>query len=264
MPGDDRLDPDLIQANLRAERIGRKVVVFEQTSSTNDIAAQYAGNPDHDGLAVFAEQQTAGRGRTGAPWHSTRGDSLLFSVLLIDTAVAGELLSLTWAVGVAEALGQVGSHQTRIKWPNDLVLSGRKVGGILLESRQNGAGRAHVIGAGINCHQRAGDFPAELRQTATSLDLTGGTRCDRITLARRLLTSLDHWLAVAGRDRRKVTDAWSSLSTQLGHRVILVCDGKRFAGNCIGVDPDKGLILQLDRGGVRIFDAAHTHIVKTP
>jgi BirA family biotin operon repressor/biotin-[acetyl-CoA-carboxylase] ligase len=262
MPAADRLDPDLIRANLRAERIGRKVVVFEQTSSTNDVAAQYAGNADHDGLVVFAEQQTAGRGRTGASWHSTPGDSLLFSVLLLDGSVPGELLSLTWAVGVAEALGRVGSHQTRIKWPNDLVLGGRKVAGILLESRQNGSGRTHIIGTGINCHQGAGGFPPELRQTATSLDRVSGTRCDRITLARRLLTSLDYWLAVAGRDRRKVTDAWSNLSTQLGHRVHLACNGRRFAGNCIGVDPEKGLILQLDRGGVRMFDAAHTHIVK--
>jgi len=272
MPNEDRLDPDAIQANLQTRRIGGKVLVYDRTASTNDIAAEYARNPDHDGLVVFAEEQTAGRGRSGAAWHSRHGDSLLFSVVLIDCKVKSELLPLTAAVAIADAIGQVGGRQARIKWPNDILLDGpndilldaRKVGGILVESRRTGKHTAHIVGIGINCHQTAEAFPPDLRETATSLDLTGGTRCHRIPLARRVLTSLDHWLAIAERDSKRVTDAWSRLSTQLHHRVTLSCNGKRFTGHCIGVDPEKGLILQLDRGGVRIFHAAHTHIVKTP
>jgi BirA family biotin operon repressor/biotin-[acetyl-CoA-carboxylase] ligase len=120
----------------------------------------------------------------------------------------------------------------------------------------------HVIGIGINCHQTAESFPPDLQMTATSLDLVSGTRCQRVTVAKRVLTSLDHWLRVAERNGKQVIDTWSRLSTQLGQRVTLSCNKRRFTGNCIGVDPEKGLILQLDRGGVRIFDAAHTHIVK--
>lgn len=264
MPSDDRLDPDLIRANLRTRRIGRKVLVYDRTASTNDIAAEYARNPDNDGLVVFAEEQTAGRGRSGAAWYSAHGDSLLFSTVLIDSRVKSELLPLTCAVAVADALGQVGDHQAGIKWPNDILLNGRKVGGILVESRQTGKHTAHIIGIGINCHQSVKAFPPELRQTATSLDLTGGTRGHRIPLARRVLTSLDHWLDVAEQDSKQVTDAWSRLSTQLHQRVTLSYNGKRFTGNCIGADPEKGLILQLDRGGIRMFHAAHTHIVSTP
>jgi len=262
MPTDDRLDPDLIQANLRIKRVGRKVLVYEQTASTNDIAAEYSRNPDNNGLAVFAEEQTAGRGRSGAKWHSDRGHSLLFSVLLTDCEVSGELLSLTCAVGVAEAIGQVGAYRAAIKWPNDIMLAGRKVAGILVESRQDRAGKTHIVGIGINCHQMPDDFPPELRESATSLDLAGGARCRRVTVARRVLTSLDHWLDVAERDSMQVTETWSRLSTQLSQRVTLTYNRHRFTGNCIGVDPEKGLILQLDRGGVRMFDAAHTHIVK--
>ena len=263
MPTEDRLDPDAIQANLRTRRIGRKVLVYDRTASTNDVAAEYARKPDHDGLVVFAEEQTAGRGRNGAAWRSRHGDSLLFSVVLIDCHAKGELIPLTAAVAVAEAIGQVGGHQARIKWPNDVLLDARKVGGILVESRRAGKHTAHVIGIGINCHQSAEAFGPELRETATSLDLTAGARCHRIPLARCVLTSLDHWLAIAERDNRRVTDAWSRLSTQLHHRVTLSYNGKRFTGHCIGVDPEKGLILHLDRGGVRIFHAAHTHIVQT-
>jgi len=262
MARDDRLDPDKISGTLKTKRIGRQVVVYDRTSSTSDIAAEYARNSDNDGLAVFAEEQTAGRGRTGATWHSRHGESLLFSVLLIDCQLPNELLSLTCAVAVAGALGQVGGHTARIKWPNDIILAGRKIGGILVESRPCGDVRAHVIGIGINCHQRAEAFPLEIRNSATSLDLVSQTRCDRVTLARRVLASLDHWLTAAARDKQRIIDTWSQLSTQLGQRVTLSCDGRQSTGNCIGVDPEQGLILQLDRGGVRMFDAAHTTIVK--
>jgi biotin-(acetyl-CoA carboxylase) ligase len=333
MSSDDRLDPDLIRANLRTRQIGRKILVYEQTLSTNDVAAEYARNPENAGLAVFAEEQTAGRGRGGAQWHSARGDGLLFSVILPECNVSHELLSLTCAVAVAEGIGQVGGCQAGIKWPNDIVLEGRKVAGILLESRvrrtedrkqraedggqrtedggQSHSGRVctahqhptdksrsgrvcsahqdlpeekedgvrstpypppaayrppssgiYIVGIGINCHQTLAGFPPELRATATSLDLVSGARCQRVTVAKRVLTSLDHWLRVAGRSRRQVIETWSHLSTQLGQRVTLSFNRRRFTGNCIGVDPEKGLILQLDRGGIRMFDAAHTHIVK--
>ncbi|MBN1508495.1 MAG: biotin--[acetyl-CoA-carboxylase] ligase [Sedimentisphaerales bacterium] len=282
MPINDRLDPDLILANLRTKRVGREVLVYEQTASTNDILVEYARNSRHDGLVVFAEEQTAGRGRSGARWHSNAGHSLLFSILLTDCEIGGELLSLTCAVAVTEAIGQVGPHYAAIKWPNDILLAGRKVAGILIENqgskiknqkchcREAGetcslkrtASSLFVVGIGINCHQTQDDFPPELREIATSLDLVAGTRCRRVTVARRVLTSLDHWLNVAERDSHRVTETWSRLSMQLNQRVTLSCNRRRFTGNCIGVDPEKGLILQLDRGGVRMFDAAHTHIVK--
>jgi BirA family biotin operon repressor/biotin-[acetyl-CoA-carboxylase] ligase len=285
MASDDRLDPDLIQANLRTKLVGRKVLVYDRTSSTNDVAAEYAKNPDNGGLVVFAEEQTAGRGRTGAKWRSGRRDSLLFSILLMDCDVSGELLALASAVAVAEAIGQVGASHARIKWPNDVMLAGKKAAGILVEStrvsrisplvsRTATGPCAHerdaryrtrdttIIGIGINCHQTADDFPPDLRETATSLDLASGARCDRVTVAKRVLTSLDHWLDAAGRDSKQVVETWSRLSTQLGQRVTLSYNRRRFTGNCIGVDPEKGLILQLDHGGVRMFDAAHTHITK--
>ena len=270
MPLDDRLDPDLIQANLRTRQVGKKVLVYDRTASTNDVAGEYAKNPDNNGLVVFAEEQTAGRGRSRAKWHSRHGDSLLFSMALIDCSISSELLSLTCAVAVAEAIGQVGAHRAGIKWPNDIVLAGRKVAGILVEARaenqksniKNQTSRVYVIGIGINCHQTRESFPPDLWETATSLDLVSGARCRRVTVARRVLTSLDHWLRVAERNGKQVIDTWSRLSTQLGQRVTLSCNKRRFTGNCIGVDPEKGLILQLDRGGIRMFDAAHTHIVK--
>jgi BirA family biotin operon repressor/biotin-[acetyl-CoA-carboxylase] ligase len=257
MPADS-FDCDKIAANLNTKRIGTKVLVYNSTSSTNDIASEYAKSKDSDGLAIFAEEQTAGRGRAGAKWHSGRADSILCSIVLINSRINRELLALTCATAVAEAIG----NQAKIKWPNDIILNGKKVAGILLESKANNNRPAYIIGIGINCHQSKNDFPPELQQTATSIDIESRSICDRISLAKRLLSSLDHWLEIAETDSQEATDQWRKLSSLLNQRVTLIFNGKKFTGNCTGIDPEKGLILQLDTGGTRFFDAAHTTIAK--
>lgn len=258
------MDPDEISANLKTKRIGKKILVYDSTSSTQAIAAEYAKNPDNNGLVIFAEEQTAGRGRAGNKWHSARSDSILCSVVLTESRLSAELLSLTCAVAVAEAIGKPARNQAKIKWPNDVMLSGKKIAGILLESRSLPISKSKIFvaGIGINCHQKKESFPEELQPVATSMDIESRTTTDRISLAKRLLTSIDDWLDVAQTNTEKVTDRWRELSIQLDHRIALVFNGRKFAGHCIGVDPEKGLILRLDTGGVRMFDAAHTTIVK--
>jgi BirA family biotin operon repressor/biotin-[acetyl-CoA-carboxylase] ligase len=254
------LDPDKITANLKTRRVGRKVLVYDSTSSTQTIAVEYARNRENDGLVIFAEQQTAGRGRAGNQWHSGRSDSILCSVVLAENALPAELLSLTCAVAVAEAVG----GGARIKWPNDIMLNDKKVAGILLESKSLSISKSEIylVGIGINCHQKTDSFAAELQPIATSIDIETNSITDRISLARRLLTAIDHWLELAGRNGNKVIDEWQNLSIQLGHRVRLIYDGRQFAGNCIGIDPEKGLILQLDTGGIRMFDAVHSSVAR--
>ena len=287
------LDPDKIKENLKTKRIGGKILVYDSTSSTNDIAAEYAGNKQNDGLVIFTEKQTAGRGRVGNKWLSGRADSILCSIILIENKLSAELLSLTCAVAVAETIGRPGRSRAKIKWPNDIMLNGKKVAGILLESRslpiskskiENRNSKIYVVGIGINCHQKKESFTGELQRIATSIDAEShllrssfivlrsaeyavrGTqhaaRIDRVLLAKRLLSSLDHWLEVAANDGEKIIDRWRELSIQLAHRVTLIFNGAKFAGHCIGIDPEKGLILQLDTGGVRMFDAAHSTIAK--
>jgi len=258
----DLLDPDKIQANLNTRRIGRKILVYDSTSSTQTVAAEYAKNREHDGLVVFAEEQTAGRGRTGNQWYSGRAESILCSIVLTYCRLNPELLSLACAVAAAEAIGKPLKSQAQIKWPNDIMLNGKKVAGILLELKSAYDVNTCIIGVGINCHQKKSSFPEDLQSIATSIDIESGSISDRISVAKRLLISMEHWLDVAGRGSKEVIEMWRSLSIQLGHRVRLVCDGREFAGNCIGIDPEKGLILQLDTGGIRMFDAKHSAILK--
>ncbi len=258
----DGLDVDKIEANLKTKRIGQKILVYKSTSSTNDIAAEYSKNKENDGLAIFAEEQTAGRGRAGTKWCSGQTDSILCSIVLTDCKCNAELLSLASAVAVAEAIGKPSSKQTKIKWPNDIILGGKKVAGILFESKAIDGSSVYIVGIGINCHQKRKSFPAELQQTATSIDIESHSIVDRNSLAKRLLTCLDHWLEVAQKDGDRVTARWRDLSVQLGQRVTLLYNRRKFSGNCVGVDPERGLILELETGGRKFFDAAHTSIVK--
>ena len=262
MPKPELLDSDKIKANLRTSRIGKEVIVYDSTSSTNDVAAEYTKNKNNNGLAIFAEEQTLGRGRAGNEWLSARADSILCSIVLTNCKLNAELLSITCAVATAEAIGKIGTGSTKIKWPNDIILNNKKIAGILLESKIDNNRTSYIIGIGINCHQEKSSFPEDLQQTATSVDIESRSTTDRVSLAKRLLTSIDHWLKVAEKNSKKVIGRWQKLSIQLGHRLTLVFNGKKFTGNCTGIDPHKGLILQLDTGGVRMFDAAHTTIAK--
>lgn len=254
----DLLDPDKIKANLRTRRVGSEILVYKSTSSTNDIAAEYAKNKNNDGMAIFAEYQTTGRGRSPNIWTTENADSILTSIILTKGLFNPELLSLTTAVATAEAVGK----KAKIKWPNDIIMNGKKVAGILLEAKPINSHIAYIIGIGINCHQKQIDFPPQLRQIATSIDIETNSFSDRISIAKRLLTSLDHWIKHAQKSSKKIIKQWQKLSIQLGHRVTVIFDGRKFTGNCVGIDPQKGLILKLDTGGIRIFDAAHTTIEK--
>jgi len=257
----DALDPDKIRKNLKTKRIGGKILVYNRTTSTNDIAAEYAKNKNNDGLVILTEEQTKGRGRSSNKWQSGCADSILCSILLTESTLKAELLSLTAAVATAEAIGKPAKHRAKIKWPNDIILNNKKVAGILLESKKFKNHTAHIIGIGINCHQTKNSFPRELRAIATSLRLETGSDADRISLVRRLLTSIDHWLRIAEKNNRKLIDQWRKLSIQLNHRLTVAYNRRKFTGNCIGLDPQKGLIVQLDSGGTRFFDAAHSSIV---
>ena len=263
-PKTDQLDPERIKANLRTKRIGKNIIIYSRTSSTNDIAAEYAKNKKNDGLVIFAEEQTAGRGRAGAKWQSGPAESVMCSIVLTECKLSSELLSLTCAVAIAEAIGKPGGREAKVKRPNDVIINGKKVAGILLESRVDNGVNTYILGIGINCHQKKESFSAELQPIATSIDIECYSMTDRVSLAKRLLTSVDKWLEAAAEESEKIIDQWRKLSIQLNHRVKLIYNGREFTGNCIGIDPEKGLILQLDTGGIRMFDAAHTTIVKEP
>jgi BirA family biotin operon repressor/biotin-[acetyl-CoA-carboxylase] ligase len=140
------------------------------------------------------------------------------------------------------------------------LVNGKKIAGILLESKTTKAGTAQILGIGINCHQKK--FEDEIKTPATSIDIERKTTCDRTIICKRLLSEIEGWINKAKESPASVIQAWHDLSTQLNHRITVLFNGKEYSGTCVGVDPEKGLILELDKGGRLFFTTAQTSIVR--
>ncbi len=192
--GLDRLVAAELQANLSGAIIGRKIIVLEQTGSTNDAILRSATPTPKEGLVLFAEHQTAGRGQRGNRWESAAGKGLWLSILLrpkIDITNSPQLT--VWAAeAVSEAIRHEFSLETTIKLPNDIQIDGRKVAGVLVEMRaQEKAPHLAIAGIGINVNQSLEDFPAALQGGAISLAMALGQQVDRQMFAVALLRNLD-------------------------------------------------------------------------
>src|SRR4030095_4762345 len=183
-----------LQADLASGVIGREIIVLEQTGSTNDAILQIANANSKEGLVVFAEHQTAGRGQRGNRWESAAGKGLWFSILLrpkIDLASSPRLTA--WAAeAVSGAIQNEFSLTAAIKTPNDVHIDGRKVAGVLVEMRaQEKAAYQAIAGIGVNVNQSREDFPKELQSRAISLAMALGKQIDRQRFAIALLRKLD-------------------------------------------------------------------------
>jgi BirA family transcriptional regulator, biotin operon repressor / biotin---[acetyl-CoA-carboxylase] ligase len=200
----DRLIADQLKAELTCSIIGREIIVLEQTSSTNDAILQVAcsqgaavSSPPSlvgEGLVLFAEHQTAGRGQRGNRWESAAGKGLWFSILLRPEIPLSDSGRLTiWAIeAISDVIRSELCLEPAIKLPNDVQLSGQKVAGVLVEMRaQDKAPHLAVVGIGINVNQCHDDFPAELQDNATSLAMALGRQVDRQNFAVALLRNLD-------------------------------------------------------------------------
>jgi BirA family biotin operon repressor/biotin-[acetyl-CoA-carboxylase] ligase len=194
----DPLVADQLQAALPDAVIGRKIVVLEQTSSTNDAISRIAstdGLPSvPDGLVVFAEHQTDGRGQRGNRWESATGKGLWFSILLRPEIRLSDSGRLTiWAIdAISDVIRTEVRLEPAIKLPNDVQVNGRKIAGVLVEMRaQNQAPHVAIVGIGINVNQFRDDFSAELQDKATSLAMGAGQQVDRHSFAVALLRKLD-------------------------------------------------------------------------
>ena len=190
----DGLVAEELQADLASGVIGREIIVLGQTGSTNDAILQIANANSKEGLVVFAEHQTAGRGQRGNRWESAAGKGLWFSILLrpkIDLASSPQLT--TWAAeAVSGAIQNEFSLTPTIKPPNDVQIDGRKIAGVLVEMRaQEKAAHLAIAGIGVNVNQSREDFPKELQSRAISLAMALGKQIDRQSFAVALLRKLD-------------------------------------------------------------------------
>jgi BirA family biotin operon repressor/biotin-[acetyl-CoA-carboxylase] ligase len=190
----DRLVADEMRAALGNVLIGREIIVLDQTGSTNDAIVQIATPNSSEGLVLFAEQQTAGRGQRGNRWESAATKGLWFSILLRPGIEINRSPLLTaWAAEtISGVIENEFSLKTTIKLPNDVQIEGRKVAGVLVEMRaREKAPHSAIVGIGINVNQGLEDFPKELQSRAISLAIALGRQVDRQNFAIAFLRDLD-------------------------------------------------------------------------
>lgn len=234
--------------------LGTVVHKLGTVSSTNDAARDLAREGAAHGTAVLAEEQTRGRGTKGRLWHSPPGMGLYVSfVLRFPPQGPGplfHLLPLAAGVAVADAVLAASGIEVRLKWPNDLVRDGRKLGGILVESVSTGSGPAFaVVGVGINVGHRAEDFPEELRLRASSLDLIGGRPTDKDAVFAALCRALDNWYnAIIRGEPGPIIKAFEDRAAFAPGDLVRVTTGSGpFQGVYRGLD-DRGRLLVGRRG----------------
>lgn len=230
-------------------RIGGTVFTFQTVVSTMSKAREIAFGGVPHGAAVMAEEQTAGRGRFGRGWASARRLGLYMSVVLEKNALPRQyaLLSLVAGVAAADALAAAVDVSPALKWPNDVVWKGSKLGGILAESFNEPD--VLILGVGINVFQCPYDFPSRVLYPVTSLTMAGAKDVDRNALAAAVLNSLDRWLErwfSAGPE--PVLAAWRDRNVTLGHRVRIA--GTVLVGVAVDLT-DEGALVVLDDAGQR-------------
>jgi BirA family biotin operon repressor/biotin-[acetyl-CoA-carboxylase] ligase len=261
----DRLDPDELSSGLGTKIIGRDIHVYQETASTNDVAWQLASE-GREGVTIFAESQTQGRGRRGRTWIDSDGKCLLMSTVVMPGLPAEDfnVLTVLGAVAVCQALQNSCGLRPTIKWPNDVIVSGKKICGILVETRQddNRAPGTFVIGIGLNVNLTREQLPEILRDHATSISMEVGEEIDRTRFARQLLRNLDSlYRNVKAGDLADLEEKWKKLCLTGGEFLTLEQNGKLYRGRVHDLDLKDGLILQLDSGVLKSFRGEHVSVV---
>ena len=247
----DVLHADDLLSRLPAIRIvGRDIQVFQQTSSTNDVAEKLARDGVAEGVVIFAETQTKGRGRLGRQWLSPAGQGLWFSVLLRPALSLASITQLTVAAAtaVARAIRLETGLEPQIKWPNDILIRGKKAVGILTELSAEADRVRHVI-IGIGVDVNVTDFPAELREVATSLAAEAGRKFLRAEIAAAILRELDaDYARVVRGEFAPLAEEWERQCITLGRRVVIHIGDRTLSGRAEALDSDGALLLRGDYG----------------
>lgn len=259
------MNADALLQQLTCHELGRRLECQETLPSTNDRAREFLDlfGPAAHGAVVVADRQTAGRGRMGRSWYSQPGSSLSLSVALWPGGEPSGFgtIPLAAALAVREALKGCGVA-AGLKWPNDVLVGGRKVAGVLLEGRFSGdEHRGMALGIGVNLAQKREEFPAEFRAGATSVLAETGVTPDAVAFAAALLNALEPLLERAQSDPAGlVASAATAWVHRLGEAMVLETGGGRLEGRFAGVGPEGELRLETPRGVMSLVSGEVVHV----
>ena len=251
------MPPNLVAATVRqglfTRIVGRRLLYYPDLSSTMDEAGKLGEGDAEEGAVVVAETQTAGRGRQGRHWVSQPGN-LLVSVLFRPTLEALPFISIIGGVAAARAVRKVTGLEPQIKWPNDLLIQGRKVAGILAESAIAGDTVWYaVLGVGMNVSLNT-DQTEEIASFATSVNAAAGKVVPREDLLRQFLMDLDALYLALGQDQSPIEE-WQGLLSTTGQRLEATWGNESFIGVAEGTDPMGNLLLRQDDGSLLTLTA---------
>ncbi|PYG89165.1 BirA family biotin operon repressor/biotin-[acetyl-CoA-carboxylase] ligase [Ruminiclostridium sufflavum DSM 19573] len=244
--------------------IGKEIIHFEEIDSTNNYAKKIANEGCRDGTVVVSERQTMARGRVGRQWESFTNEGLWFSIVLRPDLEPEyiKIVTLAAAVAVVEGISEVQGIVCGIKWPNDIILNGRKLGGILTElSAEPEHINYVVVGIGININQDKNSFNAEIKNKATSLRIHTGETVSRVRLLEGILTGFDRIYSIMLQRRtQEIIDSWSGYSVTLGKEVKIVLKNTEYIGLAQSIASDGRLIVKCNDGVIREIAAGEIQV----
>ena len=247
----DILVPSLVRAEVGDHEIGHNIVHYFRTVSTNDVAMELAARGAAQGTVVVAEEQTAGRGRLGREWYSEKSSGIYISVILRPPLAPSAAPVLTLMAGVAahQAVSASTGLAVDIRWPNDLLVNGKKVCGILTEMNAE-LDRLHsvVLGIGLNVNHR--QMPAQLQGSASSLRLEARRTFSRVPLLAALLRELDrYYQLLLKKGNTAITERWAAASSwAFGKRVRVITAEREKLATTAGIDSTGALRIRDDDG----------------
>jgi BirA family biotin operon repressor/biotin-[acetyl-CoA-carboxylase] ligase len=246
--------PEKIEKELKTDFIGQRIHYFAEVTSTNDVAKELATLKVTEGTVVIAEAQTCGRGRLGRGWLSPKG-GIWFSVILRPNVEAKDVFKITFltAVAVAKTIRKTFKIDAEIEWPNDVLVNGRKVCGILTETSIRGETVDSVIvGVGINANVDINLFPKDLKKTVTTLAAEIKRKVDQEKLLHKILEELEaHYKMFKENKFDSILEEWKQLNRLFGANVEVVSFNEKIVGQAVNVDKNGALVIRLSDGTTR-------------
>lgn len=249
-----------LRLGLKTTIFGKTIQYLESTDSTQKVAHQLAQEGCPDGTLVIAEEQTNGRGRLARNWHSPKYTGIWMSLVLrpkLPPAKAPQF-TLIAAVAVARAIEDICEISPDIKWPNDLLLNGKKITGILTELQADSDKiNAIIMGIGMNVNQKEQDFPKELHNIATSLAIETGKEISRSELVKRILENLEkYYLLYLEKGFAPLKLLWESYAVSLGKEIIARTISGNISGKALGITEEGVLKIEDQNGQIhKIYSA---------
>lgn len=252
-----------IKKGLKGE-IGKNLIYYDIVDSTNNIALKLSETYP-DGTVVLADCQTKGKGRLGRSWFSPPGSNIYLSIIIKTSIEHRKLNLLTFMASIASALAlrNCTNLDVSIKWPNDLLVSKKKIGGILTELKFNKNVLVAILGIGVNVNIDVEQFPEEFRSLSTSIKNETKNIYSREELIIGILNELDKWYkAYTQNNIEAIFEEWKNLNATFGKEVLVFSEGKTFKGIAEAIDRDGFLLLRLPAGNIKKIISGDVRILE--